>query len=40
MPGAEGGPPEVTLETSMGSFTIEVNYSIILTFFLKLIQIT
>jgi hypothetical protein len=21
---AEGGPPEVTLETSMGSFTVEV----------------
>ncbi|KAJ0463863.1 putative peptidylprolyl isomerase [Helianthus annuus] len=24
MPGAEGGPPEVTLETSMGSFTVEM----------------
>ncbi|XP_075078518.1 peptidyl-prolyl cis-trans isomerase CYP18-2 isoform X4 [Nicotiana tabacum] len=25
-PSAEGGPPEVTLETSMGSFTLEMYY--------------
>ncbi|XP_071740824.1 peptidyl-prolyl cis-trans isomerase CYP18-2-like [Rutidosis leptorrhynchoides] len=28
MPGTEGGPPEVTLETSMGSFTVEVYFTL------------
>lgn len=34
---AEGGPPEVTLETSMGSFTVEVTPALLLSSILRLL---